>query len=137
MNGEVVHFEIPADDLERARSFYRKTFGWKMDSLPGLDYALISTMSSDENGVPRTRGSINGGMVQRRPPVATPVFTILVDDVEASTKAIVKHGGRLVRKKLAIAGGLGFSAYFSDSEGNVVGLYQRPPEENRRASTQR
>jgi hypothetical protein len=40
---KVIHFEIPADDIERARKFYKSTFGWKMDEVPGMDYVLIRT----------------------------------------------------------------------------------------------
>jgi predicted enzyme related to lactoylglutathione lyase len=126
VNGEVVHFELPADDEERGRSFYRRTFGWRMESLPQSGYTLIRTSASAENGMPRTLGSINGGIARREAPLLAPVFTILVDDVRGTLKAIVKNGGHPVRRRRAIAGGMGFSAYFSDSEGNVVGLYQRP-----------
>ena len=128
MSGEVVHFELPADNVERAQTFYRKTFGWKMDPIPGMGYTMVGTSPSDENGVPKEPGAINGGMARREAPLNAPVFTILVDDIEGSAKAIAKNGGKVVRKKMEIGGGMGYAAYFADCEGNIVGLYQRPKE---------
>ena len=49
---KVVHFEIPADDLERAKKFYKTIFGWKMDTVEGMEYVLIETMPVDENHMP-------------------------------------------------------------------------------------
>ncbi|MGA9840036.1 MAG: VOC family protein [Thermoplasmata archaeon] len=128
MGGEVVHFEIPSDNIERARRFYAKTFGWKMDALPDLDYTLVGTPLSDEDGVPTERGAINGGLLRRQTLVEVPVITIRVDDIDRVTRAIQKNGGRVLQEKSPIGdGSLGFVAYFADTEGNTVGLFQRNP----------
>ena len=42
MTGPVVHFEIPADDLERRASFYRDAFQWEINAVPGMEYALVT-----------------------------------------------------------------------------------------------
>jgi predicted enzyme related to lactoylglutathione lyase len=126
MSGEVVHFEVPADNAERARKFYAQVFGWQMMPMPEFEYTMVGTSPSDENGMPKTPGMINGGMGKRGGPLEHPVFTINVDEIDTSLKTIEKHGGKTVQKKQAIGdGSMGYTAYFKDSEGNVVGLYQR------------
>lgn len=123
MSGEVVHFELPAKDLARARKFYQKTFGWKMESVPEMDYTLVQTARVDRKGMPRDPGTINGGMAERGGPLKTTVVTVLVTNIDATVRKVARAGGRLVRKKMSI-GPMGFVAYISDTEGNVVGLFQ-------------
>jgi predicted enzyme related to lactoylglutathione lyase len=122
MSGRVVHFELPVDDVERAQGFYREAFGWDVNSLPGMGYTLIGTTPSGENG-PTEPGAINGGMLVRQDPVRVPVITIEVDDIDAALKTVESLGGRTVRESLPV-GDMGFAAYFTDTEGNVVGLWQ-------------
>ncbi len=123
MSGKVIHFEIPADDVERARAFYAATFGWTMRSMPGMGYTLVGTAPSDERGVPREAGAINGGMLPRQAPITAPVITIQVADIDESLALIKQHGGAMVREKMAV-GNIGFAAYFRDPEQNVLGLWQ-------------
>lgn len=122
-HGSVVHFEIPADDVKRAQKFYEKTFGWKMQHMPEMNYTMIGTAPSDAQGMPTVPGAINGGMGARKSPLSHPVVTINVDDIDASLKQVQANGGSTVAKKTPI-GPMGFTAYFKDSEGNVVGLWQ-------------
>ena len=125
MSGEIVHFELPADDVERAKKFYSKLFGWKLNSMPEMDYTLVQTAGSDENGRPTRPGAINGGMLKRQDFVKAPIVVINVDEIDTVTKAIEKNGGKVLQKKTPIGdGSVGFAAYFRDPEGNVVGLYQ-------------
>lgn len=127
MSGEVVHFEIPSDDVDRARNFYRKTFGWRMDPIPDVEYTLVGTSGPAGNGRPPRPGSIDGGLLRRQPPVRFPTITIRVDDIDRVAKSILRRGGKMVEAKSPIGdGSTGFAAYFRDSEGNVVGLFQPP-----------
>ena len=123
--GKVVHFEIPADDLLRAKKFYSTVFGWRMNEMPEMEYVMVGTTESDENGTPREPGAINGGMLKRQDPVRNPVLTIDVESIDDTLASVEKNGGRIVREKLAV-GDMGFAAYFRDSEGNVIGLWQNP-----------
>ena len=126
MSGEVVHFEIPADNTERARKFYQLTFGWKMEHMPDFDYTMVATGPTGKDGRPETPGAINGGMAKRAAPIEHPVITIQVDEISKAEKTIEKNGGKILQKKQAIGDGtMGYTGYFKDSEGNVVGLYQR------------
>ena len=125
MSGEVVHFELPADNPERARKFYKSTFGWKLETMPQFDYTMIQTGEANEQGMPKEPGYIGGGMAKRGAPVEHTVVTIKVDDIEQALKNIEKNGGKTVQKKQAIGdGAMGFTGYFKDPEGNIVGLYQ-------------
>ena len=128
MNGEVGHFEIPAKDMKRARAFYSKVFGWKssestMDS--GETYTSLMTTEIDENNRPKSPGAINGGMVKLRKPFTGPVITIVASDIAASLKLVEKNGGKAVVKRTEM-GKFGAYAYFRDSEGNLLGLYEYP-----------
>ncbi|HEV2087490.1 MAG TPA: VOC family protein [Cryptosporangiaceae bacterium] len=123
MSGKVVHFEIPADDVERARDFYREAFGWTIRSMPGMDYSLVGTTPSDENGMPTEVGGINGGMLTRQPPITAPVIVVDVADIDATLTAVEKLGGAVTRGREPV-GDMGFAAYLTDPEGNVIGLWQ-------------
>ena len=65
MSGRVVHFEIPYDDGERARRFYREAFDWELQEMPGMDYTLVVSGPSGDRG-PTEPGYINGGMLARK-----------------------------------------------------------------------
>jgi predicted enzyme related to lactoylglutathione lyase len=123
MSGRVVHFEIPADDVERARTFYREAFGWVMTPMPEMDYTIVATTATDESGLPTEPGAINGGMTERKAPVSSPVIVIDVEDIDTTLPMLEKLGGGVVQGKTAVAD-MGYAAYFTDSEGNVVGLWQ-------------
>ena len=123
MSGRVVHFEIPADDLGRAGEFYRSAFGWEISAVPGMDYAMLGTTPSDANGSPLEAGSINGGMLARDDSRSTPVVTIDVDDIDIALEKIGTLGGTTVLPKQEVMG-MGLTAYFTDSEGNLMGLWQ-------------
>ena len=120
---KIVHFEIPADNLARAKKFYSTVFGWKMNEMPEMDYVLVQTVESDENGMPKEPGAINGGMLKREDPVKSPVVTISVKSIDEAAKTIEKNGGKIIRPKMPV-GDMGFAAYFKDPEGNAVGLWQ-------------
>src|SRR5690606_24993628 len=123
MTNSVVDFELPADDMQRAQDFYRDTFGWRVDAMPDMGYAMLTTGAVDENMMPTEPGRINGGMTNRQAPIGAPVITIDVEDIEAVLDTVEKNGGTTARGKFPVAD-MGFAAYFTDTEGNVVGLWQ-------------
>ena len=122
MAGQVVHFEVPAGDVERAKAFYAEAFGWQMQSLPEMSYTLVTTTPTDQNG-PTDPGAINGGMMERSGPVQAPVITIEVDDIDEAMATVQRLGGRGVSGPDKV-GDMGFAAYFVDPEGNTMGLWQ-------------
>lgn len=123
MSARVVHFEVPFDDADRARSFYRDVFGWAITPMPEMGYTMVSTGPTGDDGMPTEAGYIGGGMAQREGVLTQPVITLMVDDVDAALAQVAAHGGAQVGEKLTV-GEMGFAAYFHDSEGNLMGLWQ-------------
>jgi predicted enzyme related to lactoylglutathione lyase len=120
----VVHFEIPADDMARAEKFYEKTFRWKINSIPQMGYTIVHTSETDEKTrMVKNPGAINGGMLKRQKPITSPVITINVADIQKACKDVAKNGGSVLRDPEKV-GDMGIAAYFKDSEGNVLGLWQ-------------
>jgi predicted enzyme related to lactoylglutathione lyase len=123
MSGKVVHFEIPFDDGDRARSFYASVFGWQVMEMPDMGYTIVSTGPTDPETGPSEPGFINGGMFTREDGSRAPNIVIDVPDIEAALKAAGEAGGSTVSERMAV-GDMGFAAYFKDTEGNTVGLWQ-------------
>ena len=120
----IVHFEIPAKDPKRAADFYAKAFGWNVNKMPEFDYWSLGTTEVDQNQMPKNPGAINGGMGkkgQMAPDAVT--VTINVADIDAALKMVEQLGGKMHGKKSNV-GNMGISAYFKDTEGNVIGLWQ-------------
>jgi len=117
--GRVIHFEIPADNPERASAFYTKVFGWKFEKWGGMDYWLVKT---GEDGQP----GINGGMMPKQKPTVGTTNTIGVESVDKSVKAVQDAGGKLVMGKTPIPT-VGYFAYLEDTEGNLFGVMQADP----------
>ena len=122
---KVVHFEIPADDVERAKKFYADNFSWKMNQMgPEMGgYVMLQTVEVDEKSrMPKEPGAINGGMMKRGT-VKSPVIVIVVKNTDAAIEKIEKSGGKLVGEVMDIPG-VGRYAYVKDTEGNVIGVMQ-------------
>lgn len=120
---KVVHFEMPFDNKERAKKFYTETFGWKFDEMPEIGYIGITTTPTDGSMLPKEPGAINGGFVERTPDNPNPVVTIDVDSIDAYLEKVTQAGGPVLVPKGEVPH-MGFFAYFKDTEGNVVGLWQ-------------
>ena len=123
MSGRVVHFEIPVDDGDRARSFYKEAFGWQLQEMPGMDYTLVVTGPSGDQG-PTEPGFVNGGMLARSAAAAPgPVVVVDVESIDVALERVTELGGSTVLGKQPV-GDMGFTAYVRDPEGNVVGLWE-------------
>jgi predicted enzyme related to lactoylglutathione lyase len=113
----VIHFEIPADNPERAAQFYQKVFGWKVDKWAGpMDYWLAKTGEDKEPG-------INGAITEKGDYVAATTNTIDVASYEDAVKKIMEAGGKVLTAKMAVPG-VGYMSYCKDTEGNVFGIMQ-------------
>jgi predicted enzyme related to lactoylglutathione lyase len=122
VSGRVVHFEVPFDDQERASAFYAEVFGWQLQAMPEMSYVLATTGPSDE-GPPSEPGFVNGGLMARGGPVSGPVVVLDVEDIDACLVEVERRGGAVVSARQEV-GAMGFSAYFTDPEGNLMGLWQ-------------
>jgi predicted enzyme related to lactoylglutathione lyase len=125
MSGKVVHFEIPFDDGDRARTFYREAFGWQVMALPDMDYTMVMTGPSDPEKGPTEPGFINGGMFQRSEEFAGKAPNIVIDvpSIDDALREIGAAGGKTVTEKMPV-GDMGFAGYFTDTEGNLIGLWE-------------
>ena len=111
-----IHFEIPAEDPERAIQFYTKLFGWKFEKWNGpMEYWTIRTGD--------TAPGIDGGLMRRRDPAQPCVNTMDVADLDATIKQVEGLGGQCVLPKMPIPG-VGWLAYFKDTEGHIFGVMQ-------------
>jgi predicted enzyme related to lactoylglutathione lyase len=123
MSGRVVHFEIPFDDGDRAQRFYRDAFGWQLQSMPGMGYVLVTSGPTGDGG-PTEPGFINGGMFSRQvSPSPGPLVVVDVESIDDTLRRIGELGGTTVLGRQPV-GDMGFSAYATDTEGNVVGLWE-------------
>ena len=96
MDHTIVHFEIPADDVEKLKKFYSGLFGWKIEKTPGpAEYWMIETVSVDEKGN-TVRPGVNGGIMKRQNPEHKPVNYVAVESVDDYVKKIEALGGRMI-----------------------------------------
>ncbi len=112
----IVHFEIPTEDGERAKRFYQELFGWKIESAEG-GYNLITV------GEPGP----NGGMMQRQAPGAGITVYINVESVDEYVKKIQSLGGTVVMPKTAVPT-MGYFAIFLDTENNALAIWEENPQ---------
>ena len=126
----VVHFEIHADDVERAKAFYAAVFDWSFEDysqMVGAAYWGVTTGPAEEPG-------INGGLLQRPAPAPGPeqgtnafVCTVGVDDYDATERRILAAGAQVALPKMALPG-MAWQGYYIDTEGNTFGIHQPDPD---------
>lgn len=112
MGNPIVHIEIPVTDLKKAKDWYSKVFGWKVDLIPEMNYALFDTGTPPGGGFNKSDKVEVGGCV----------FYICVDDIDNKLREIESAGGKTVVKKTEIPQ-FGWNAIFTDIFGNVLGLF--------------
>jgi predicted enzyme related to lactoylglutathione lyase len=119
----VIHFEIHAEQPERAIKFYTAVFGWEFNKWPGpMDYWLITTGPDGQPG-------INGGLIRRQgvidgQAVIAYVCTVDTKNVDDAIKTITANGGTIALPKMPVPG-VGWLAYAKDTEGNIFGIMHR------------
>lgn len=125
-----VHFEIQADDVDRAKEFYAAVFGWTFEdysSFVDAPYFGVVTGPDEEPG-------INGGLLPRPAPAPEPqqgtnafVCTVGVADYDATEATVLAAGGQVALPKYALPG-MAWQGYYLDTEGNTFGLHQPDPD---------
>ena len=130
MSNSVVHFEIPADDVARAKAFYETVFGWTIKAFPmppGQEYFGVTTRKKGEPG-------IDGGMMKRQMPSQPFTNYVTVKSIDAMNQAVQANGGIVVLPKQEIGKGMGWISAFKDTENNVIGLHEMPAMPAQKAS---
>ena len=117
MSNSIVHFEIPADDVERAKKFYQEALGWKISDPWNMMYWLVETKEKGGEG-------INGGLMKRMHPNHPFMNYIAVDSIDEALQKVEAAGGKVALPKKEIAPGMGRIAAFTDTEGNVLGFHE-------------
>ena len=118
MPNPIAHFEIPADDVQRAIKFYEQVLGWKIAEVPGLNYWLVETKTGELG--------INGGLMPRQDPAQPFVNYIAVESIDDALAKVTAAGGTVALPKTEIGQGMGWIAAFKDTEGNLLGFHQSP-----------
>lgn len=121
----VVHFEIPVDERERAVKFYSSVFEWSIQEMPFQDdvYTFAITTPVDEHNMYEEKGAINGGLFKRDKDLQNPVITIGVPSIDEFVKKIEAAGGKIIVPKGEVPD-MGYYAYFRDTEGNIMGMWE-------------
>ncbi|MBA3344133.1 MAG: VOC family protein [Gemmatimonadales bacterium] len=132
MDHTIVHFEIPADQPERAAKFYRELFGWEInrwegsaDGGGGMEYWMVNTVPTGADGMP-SRPGVNGGLMRRMMPGQTPVNYIGVADLDEFVRKAERLGAKVLMPKSPVPS-MGWFAQLSDTEGNVFAIWQTDP----------
>ena len=124
-----IHFEIQADDLDRAKDFYAAVFGWRYEDYSAFTGSPYWGVVTGEEGMP----GINGGLLGRPAPAPgvgqganAAVLTMGVEDYDSTAERILKAGGQVALPKMALPG-TAWQGYFLDTEGNTFGIHQPDP----------
>jgi predicted enzyme related to lactoylglutathione lyase len=126
MDHTIVHFEIPASDVGKLKTFYEGLFGWKIIKTPmeGMEYWLIHTVPTDEKGM-LLRPGVNGGLVQKQlqQEDVKQVNYITIESIDNYLKKVEELGGKILVPKQQVPT-VGWVAVAEDPEGNQFGLLQ-------------
>jgi len=123
MDHTVIHFEIPANNVEKLRKFYAGLFGWKIEKMPGpIEYWTIGTVPVDEKMTP-LRPGVNGGLYKKERPENRPVNYISVESIDKCVEKVKALEGKIVQLKQEVPG-VGWIAVAVDPEGNQVAMLQ-------------
>lgn len=133
----VVHFEMGYNDRERMKKFYETAFGWKMQQLGSEmgNYVVAQTTETDESGMVKTPGTINGGFYQKieNPLSHAPSVVISVSDIRKSIEDVIASGGKILgamdessnsSMEPQMIPGVGLWISIQDTEGNRVSMLQ-------------
>jgi len=123
VDNKIVHFDIPAKNLEKLKTFYSKLFNWKIYRAPGpIDYWMIETVPVDDQGM-KLRQGVNGGMYKKDNPELKPVNYILVENIDKAIQNIKNLGGTITQAKQEVPG-IGYIEAAIDPEGNPFAVMQ-------------
>ena len=130
MDHTIVHFEIPADNPERAAKFYRELFGWTVNKYEGsvaggMEYWMVQTVPTGPDGRPERPG-VNGGLMRRMYPGQPPVNYISVESVDDFARRAERLGAKVLMEKTPVPG-MGWFAQLNDPEGNLIAVWENDP----------
>ena len=125
MDHTIVHFEIPAKNIDTLKKFYSELFAWKIEKASGeigMEYWLLGTIPMDEWMRP-LRPGVNGGMYKKTRRDAKPINYISVESADKYIKKIKALGGKIIVPKQEVPN-VGWTAIATDPEGNQFAIMQ-------------
>jgi len=114
-------FEIPVTDMQRAKNFYDKVFDINiaLDNMMGMEMGFLPF----EDG----NGKVSGALVKsdmHKPSMDGAVVYLNANpDIQKVVDRIENAGGKVVMPKTLINEQVGYMAFFTDTEGNKIGLH--------------
>src|SRR5438045_9076611 len=115
MPGKLVHFELPVQDTQRAKTFWSGVFGWEFgdSAMPGMEYYMVRT-GEDQGGAVFPADNAGSGLI----------VYFDTDDIDASIAKVRELGGKAEDKMpnpqvggfapCSDTGGINFSIFQSD-----------------------
>lgn len=120
MAAPIVHFEIGGRDAKKSREFYSKLLGWEFEDYGGAQ--MVTNIGHRPDG---TAGMGIGGHINalgHEPHNYVTVYA-MVDDLQATLDKAGSLGGKTIVPPTEVPG-MGYFAWFSDPDGNVIGLWK-------------
>lgn len=118
----IAYFEVPADDVKRAKKFYTELLGWDFirTQVPGIpvEYWNVTT------GKSRTDTLTKGGLYQRKESSSRMLIYAIVDNIDTALAKVEELGGKILSPKMALDT-VGTLVTIIDSEGNLIGLWEQ------------
>ncbi|MFN7990749.1 MAG: VOC family protein [Candidatus Micrarchaeia archaeon] len=122
--GNIAYFEIPSDDVERAKRFYAKVFGWEIKKTPMPNMPDYASVTTGKAFMDKGMSYLNMGGVSKRMFPGQPITNyVQVDSVDKTLELVKKSGGKQMGEKIPVPT-VGMLAFISDSEGNMLGLWE-------------
>jgi len=120
----LAYFEIPADNVGRAKKFYKSLLGWTIEPT-SMPTAMPATMEYQDvkTGEPKAGTLAMGGMYKRQMPGTPLIVYAMVEDFDKVVGKVEKLGGKILMPKMKVEG-VGLTAVVQDTEGNVIGLWE-------------
>jgi len=125
----IAYFEIPADNVDRAKKFYHSLLGWKIEpTKTPMDPSKAAAMQYHDiiTGEPQQGamgGTLNMGGLYKRQMTEPIINYVMVDDIDKVLAKVEKLGGKIAVPKMEIKS-VGFTAIIQDSEGNAIGIWK-------------
>lgn len=122
---KVSHFELPVENVEEAKHFYEHLFGWQFVAMKNnnADYWIVRTAETDEEGMLKETGAINGGLYRRQDPKDHTTVVAEVFSIDKTVAMAKEHGASVLMPKNDV-GDMGYYAKIMDPQGNLIGLWE-------------
>jgi uncharacterized protein len=124
MPGELVHFDIPAEDVDKMSAFYRNVMGWKIEPY-GSEYGGYLMIDPAPDKDPEM--AVKGGMGEKQMPEQSPMNYYRTDDLEKFNQRVKDNGGQVMMEKMPVAK-MGYLSVCIDPEGNAFGGWLDDPD---------